>query len=51
MGKGAFGQIYLTYNKRDDEEVACKKEMKMINKTTAPQLKMEFIVFKTLLAY
>jgi calcium-dependent protein kinase len=49
MGKGAFGQIYLTYNIQDQEEVATKKEIKKIGKTTAPQLKMEFIIYKTLL--
>ncbi len=48
IGKGAFGQIYLTYSTRDNEEVATKKEI-IKSKVSAPQLKMEFIVFKTLL--
>jgi len=48
MGKGAFGQIFLTYSTRDNEEVATKKETKK-SKVTVPQLKMEFIVLKTLL--
>ena len=48
IGKGAFGQIFLTYSTRDNEEVATKKEIKK-SKITAPQLKMEFIVLKSLL--
>ncbi len=48
IGKGAFGQIFLTYSTRDNEEVATKKEIRK-SKVTAPQLKMEFIVLKTLL--
>jgi serine/threonine protein kinase len=48
IGKGAFGQIYLTYSQRDNEEVATKKEIRK-SKVTSPQLKMEFIVLKTLL--
>lgn len=48
IGKGAFGQIYLSYSTRDNEEVAAKKEIRK-SKVTAPQLKMEFIVLKTLL--
>jgi len=38
----------LTYSIRDNEEVATKKEIRK-SKVTAPQLKMEFIVLKTLL--
>lgn len=48
IGKGAFGQIFLTYSTRDNEEVATKKEIRK-SMVTAPQLKMEFIVLKTLL--
>jgi serine/threonine protein kinase len=48
IGKGAFGQIYLTYSTRDNEEVATKKEIKK-SKMSIPQLKMEFILLKTLL--
>jgi serine/threonine protein kinase len=48
MGKGAFGQIYLTYNNRDQEEVALKKEYKSI-KQLVPHLRTEFLVLKSLL--
>jgi casein kinase I family protein HRR25 len=48
MGRGAFGHIYLTYNSRDNEEVALKKEMKKM-KNISPQLSTEFKVLKTLL--
>lgn len=48
MGKGAFGQIFLTYNNRDQEEVALKKELKK-QKILSPQLKTEFTVLRTLL--
>jgi calcium-dependent protein kinase len=51
MGKGAFGQIFLTYfnDGKEGLEVATKKELKKIGKSSTPQLKMEFIVYKTLL--
>jgi calcium-dependent protein kinase len=49
MGKGAFGQIFLTYNIQDQEEVATKKEVKKAGKNSAPQLRMEFIIYKALL--
>ena len=50
MGKGAFGQIYLSYSLRDEEEVALKKEQKKLNSTrSSPQLKTEFAIYKTLL--
>ena len=48
MGKGAFGQIFLTYSLRDEEEVALKKEIEKVNATgSSPQLKTEFAVYKT----
>ncbi len=48
IGKGAFGQIFVTYSTRDSEEVATKKEIRK-SMVTAPQLKIEFIILKTLL--
>jgi len=48
LGKGAFGQIFLTYNKRDHIEIATKKEIRK-SKSISPQLKIEFIVLKSLL--
>ena len=48
-GKGSFGQIYLSYNMRDNIEVAIKKEMKQINKKTY-QLKNECKIYQELLS-
>ena len=48
MGKGTFGTIYLTYNLREKIEVATKIEPKKHYKTF-PQLKMEYLVLKSLL--
>lgn len=52
MGKGAFGQIFLTYNIHDEKEVATKKEVKKLlnGKPSPPQLRMEFNIYKSLLS-
>ena len=47
IGKGAFGEISLSYNLRDNIEVAIKQEKKVNNKV--PQLKMESKVYQKLL--
>ena len=47
IGKGAFGHIYLSYDVRDNIEVAIKKELKRQNK--APQLRTEAKVYQSLL--
>ena len=47
IGKGAFGQIFLSYNMRDNVEVSIKKEIKKPQKT--PQLKTEAKIYQTLL--
>ena len=47
IGKGAFGHIYLSYDVRDNVEVAIKKELKRQNK--APQLRTEAKVYQSLL--
>ena len=47
IGKGAFGKIILTYNMRDDVEVALKKEQKRPNKPS--QLRTEAKVYQSLL--
>ena len=47
IGKGAFGQIILSFDMRDNIEVAIKKEMKRPQK--APQLKTEAKIYQTLL--
>ena len=47
IGKGAFGQIYLSYDMRDNIEVSIKKEIKKSQKT--PQLKTEAKIYQTLL--
>jgi hypothetical protein len=47
MGRGAFGQIHLTFNKREGIAVATKKEFKQ-NVAMTPQLKMEFNVLRAL---
>ena len=47
IGKGAFGQIYLSYDMRDNIEVAIKKELKRAQKQ--PQLKTEAKIYQSLL--
>ena len=47
IGKGAFGEIFLSFNLRDNVEVAVKKEIKRPNKPA--QLKTEAKVYQTLL--
>ena len=47
IGHGAFGQIYLSFNMRDNIEVAVKKEMKKPQKI--PQLRTEAKIYQTLL--
>ena len=47
IGKGAFGQIYLSYNMRENVEVAIKKELKRPQK--AAQLRMEAKLYQSLL--
>jgi len=48
IGKGTFGTIFLTYNLRENLEVATKTELKKGFKSN-PQLKMEFLVLKSIL--
>ena len=47
IGKGAFGQIYLSYNIRENVEVAIKKEIKRPQKSA--QLRMEAKLYQSLL--
>ena len=47
IGKGAFGQIYLSYDMRDNIEVSIKKELKRAQKQ--PQLKTEAKIYQSLL--
>ncbi len=47
IGKGAFGEISLSYNLRENIEVAIKQEKKLNNKM--PQLKIEAKVYQKLL--
>ena len=47
IGKGSFGQIYISYNLRDNLPVSVKKEEKKPGKT--PQLKTESKIYQTLL--
>ena len=47
IGKGSFGQIYISYNLRDNLPVSIKKEDKKPGKT--PQLKTESKIYQTLL--
>ena len=56
MGRGAFGQIHLTFNKRENIAVATKKVTNLNNSKEfkqnigmSPQLKMEFNVLRALL--
>ena len=47
IGSGAFGQIYLSYDMRDNTEVAVKKEMKKGQKRI--QVKIESRIYQELL--
>ena len=47
IGKGAFGQIYLSFDMRDNVEVSIKKEIKKFQKH--PQLRTEAKIYQTLL--
>ena len=47
IGKGAFGQIYLSYDIRDNIEVSIKKEIKKTQKT--PQLRTEAKIYQSIL--
>ena len=47
IGKGSFGQIYISYNLRENLPVSVKKEEKKPGKT--PQLKTESKIYQTLL--
>ena len=47
IGKGAFGEIFLSYSIRDDIEIAVKREKKKSYKTS--QLKIEAKIYQTLL--
>ena len=47
IGKGAFGQIYLSYDMRDNIEVSIKKEIKKPQKN--PQLRTEAKIYQSLL--
>ena len=47
IGRGSFGQIYISYNMRDNLPVSVKKEEKKPGKT--PQLKTESKIYQTLL--
>ena len=47
IGKGAFGQIYLSYDMRDNIEVSIKKEIKRTQKN--PQLRTEAKIYQSLL--
>ena len=47
IGRGAFGEIFLSFNLRDNIEVAIKKEIRRANKNV--QLKTEAKVYQSLL--
>ena len=47
IGQGAFGQIYISYNMRDNVAVSIKKEVKKPQKV--PQLKTESKIYQSLL--
>ena len=47
IGQGAFGQIYISYNMRENLPVSIKKEIKRMQKT--PQLKTEAKIYQSLL--
>ena len=47
IGQGAFGQIYISYNMRDNVAVSIKKEIKKPQKV--PQLKTESKIYQSLL--
>ena len=47
IGRGAFGEIFLSFNLRDNIEVAVKREQKRIGKSV--QLKIEAKVYQSLL--
>ena len=47
IGKGAFGEIFLSFDLRENLEVAIKQEKKQINKIS--QLKIEAKVYQKLL--
>ena len=47
IGHGAFGEIFLSFNLRDNIEVAVKRELKRIGKSV--QLKTEAKVYQSLL--
>ena len=47
IGHGAFGEIFLSFNLRDNIEVAIKREQKRIGKSV--QLKTEAKVYQSLL--
>ena len=47
INQGSFGNIYLSFNLRDNIEVAIKKEIK--KKNYNPQLKTEFQIYQSLL--
>ena len=47
IGRGAFGEIFLSFNLRDNIEVAVKRELKRIGKSV--QLKVEAKVYQSLL--
>ena len=47
IGKGAFGEVFLTKNKRDNNNVIVKKELKKNQKIS--QLKIESKIYKNLL--
>ena len=47
IGKGAFGEIYISKNKRDKNDVIIKKEIKKSEKIC--QLKIESKIYKSLL--
>ena len=47
IGQGSFGQIYISYNMRDNIAVSIKKEIKIPQKV--PQLKTESKVYQALL--
>ena len=48
IGKGAFGEILLSFSMRDNMEVAVKKEVKKIGKV--PQLRTEAKIYQSLLS-
>ena len=47
ISHGSFGKIYLSFNLRDNIEVAIKKELK--KKNYHPQLKTEYQIYQSLL--